>query len=342
MIDLSSDTATKPTLAMRQAIAMAEVGDEQKKEDPTVNLLLEKVAELLGKEAALFLPSGTMCNEIAIKVHTRPGEAILVDCQSHIMRAESGGPALLSGVIVDQLPSNRGQFTPEDVIAAIPSDSVYVAIPRLLCIEQPHNFGGGTIWPLTQFQAVCNIAHENNLKVHIDGARLLNAVVATGIPAHEYARFCDSIWIDFTKGLGAPMGAVLAGSASFIEESRRYKHVLGGALRQAGIVAAGCIYALENHVDRLSEDHVNARMLAEGLQSISGVKVDSPIETNIVFFDTTEAGVEPASFLKAIQAHGVRMGSVGKRIRAVTHLDITSRDIEKAIDIAKLVIKQFN
>ena len=339
MINLSSDTATKPTSAMRQAIASAEVGDEQRGEDPTVNRLLERVAELLDKEAALFLPSGTMCNAIALSVHIRSGEAVLVDNQSHILRSESGGAAFLAGAIVDQLHGDRGRFTPEAVIAAIPPDSVYVAKPRLLCIEQTHNFGGGAVWSLQQLHSVCQVAHQQGLSVHMDGARLFNAVVATGVSAREYANGCDSVWIDFTKGLGAPMGAVLAGSAAFIREARRYKHMFGGALRQAGIVAAGCIYALEHHVDRLADDHANAQVLGDGLRSLPGVCVE-PIETNIVFFDTTKAGIETAEFLAAIQSQGVCMGAVGKRIRAVTHIDIPREAVEKAVEVVKQVVKK--
>ena len=339
MIDLSSDTATKPTEAMRQAMATAAVGDEQKGEDPTVNRLLERVADRLGKEAALFLPSGTMCNAVAVKAHTQPGEAILVDRYSHILRSESGGPAFLSGVVVEQLPSNRGRFTPEDVAAAIPPDSVYVAAPRLLCVEQTHNFGGGAVWPLTQLQAVCDVAHQQGLAVHMDGARLFNAVVATDVPASEYAQLCDSVWVDFTKGLGAPLGAVLAGSRSFIESARRYKHIFGGALRQAGIVAAGCLYALDHHIERLADDHANAQLLAEGLQSIPGIKVETPTETNMIFFNLTD-GVSPTEFLAAIQNYGIRMGTIGDRIRAVTHLDISREDVEKTVEIAQKALKQ--
>ena len=340
MINLYSDTQTRPTMAMRQAMVNAPVGDEQKNEDPTVNRLLAMVAELLGKEAALFLPSGTMCNLVAVKTHTQPGEAILADRQGHVLRSETGGAALASGVIVDQLPGVRGLFTPEDVRAAIPSLSPYVPMPSLLCVEQTHNFGGGTVWPLEQLQAVSNVAHEHGLAVHMDGARLMNAVVATGIAAHEYAAPCDSAWIDFTKGLGAPLGAVLAGSTVFIEKARRYKHLFGGALRQAGIVAAGCVYALEHHVERLQEDNANAQLLAEGLSSIPGITMDGSVETNIVFFDTMAAGIEPNQFVSAIKDAGVQMGAMGKRIRAVTHLDVNHQDIEQAIEIVGRVMSE--
>ncbi|KPJ87211.1 MAG: threonine aldolase [Spirochaetes bacterium DG_61] len=340
MIDLSSDTATKPTPAMRSVMAEAEVGDEQRREDPTVNRLLQMVCELLHKEAALFLPSGTMCNGIAVKVHTQPGEAILVDRHAHILRSESGGAAFLSGVIVDQLPSTRGLFTAEDVIHSIQPESVYTAPHRLLCVEQTHNFGGGSVWPLEQLRDVCSSARSHGLAIHMDGARLFNAVVASGVAPHRYAKLCESVWIDFTKGLGAPLGAVLAGSASFIEKARRYKHLFGGALRQAGIVAAGCIYALKNHVERLKEDHEHARILGEGLDRIPGVLVERPIETNMVFFRLKDTSIDEAHFLSAIQTNGIRMGMSGKRIRAVTHLDIRREDVNQAIEVCRRALEE--
>jgi threonine aldolase len=333
MIDLYSDTQTRPTPEMRQAIMAAEVGDEQKDEDPTVNRLLAMVAELLGKEAALFLPSGTMCNLVAVKAHTRPGDAMLADRQAHILRFESGGAALASGVMVEQLPGLHGRFTPEDVIAAIPGRSHHDPVSRLLCVEQTHNLGGGTIWPLDQLQAVADVAHERGLSVHMDGARLMNAVVASGIAAHTYAESCDSVWIDFTKGLGAPVGAALAGSAGFIERARRYKHLFGGAMRQAGIIAAGCIYALEHHIERLREDHDNTQILAGGLRQLAGVEILKPVETNMVYFDTSGAGMSPADFLQRIEERGLRMGSTGRGIRAVTHLDVDRAGVEQAVEI---------
>ncbi|CAA9543890.1 MAG: Low-specificity L-threonine aldolase [uncultured Thermomicrobiales bacterium] len=340
LIDLYSDTATKPTPAMRRAIAEAEVGDEQKGEDPTVNRLQAMVAELLGKEAALFLPSGTMCNEIAVKVHTRPGDAILVDRQAHVLLAEAGGPALLSGVLVETLDGDRGRFAAEQVAAAVRPGSHYAAPTRLLCVEQTHNFGGGTIWPLAQLRAVCDVAHEHGLATHLDGARLMNAVVASGVPAREYAASFDSAWLDLSKGLGAPVGGVLAGSTDFIREARRYKHIFGGAMRQAGIIAAAGVHALEGHVERLAEDHANARLLAAGLGAIPGVRVENPVpETNIVFFDIAGTGVAPVDFLARIHAEGVRMGAVGpRRLRAVTHLDITRANVGRAVTVAGAVL----
>ena len=284
MIDLSSDTATKPSAGMREAIRTAEVGDEQKGEDPTVNRLLQMVAELMGKEAALFLPSGTMCNLVAIKTLTQPGETILVENLAHILRMESGGAALASGVIVDTIDSEHGQFSPQDVLRVVPAPLVYKPPATVLCVEQTHNFRGGTTWTVAELEAVGSVAHENGLALHMDGARLMNAVVACGEPARSFAAPCDSVWLDFTKGLGAPMGAVMAGSHEFIERARRYKHLFGGAMRQAGMIAAGCIYALQHNVERLQEDHDHAQLLADGLNGIAGVRVfEGPVSCDRFF-----------------------------------------------------------
>ena len=340
LIDLYSDTATKPTAGMRRAIAEAEVGDEQKGEDPTVNKLQEMVARLLDKEAALFLPSGTMCNEIAVKVHTSPGEAILADRQAHVFGSEQGGPAFHSGVLVKLLDGDRGIFTPEQVEEAISPGSWHVARTSLLCAEQTHNFGGGSIWPLARLKSVCEVARRHGLKTHLDGARLLNAVVASSHEAWEYAQPFDSAWIDLSKGLGAPVGGVLAGSADFIAKARRYKHLFGGAMRQAGILAAAGVYALEHHVQELAKDHAKARRLAEGLQALPGVRVENPQpDTNIVFFSIARPGLSDQEFLQRIKERGVRMGVMGKhRLRAVTHLDIAAADIETALAVVKDVL----
>lgn len=345
MIPLSSDTESKPTPQMRQAMAVAEVGDEQKGEDPTVNLLLERVSELLGKEAALFFPGGTMCNFVSIKVHTRPADAVFADHMAHIIRAESAGAAFSSGVLIEPIQSERGVFTPQDMERAVSkvktAPSPYSPTPRLLCLEQTHNFGGGAVWSLDELRAVCESARLLGLAIHIDGARLLNAVIATRTPAKEFAAQADSVWIDFTKGLGAPVGAVLAGSRDFIKEARRHKHIFGGALRQAGIVAAGCLYALDHHVERLEVDHDNARRLARGLDEIEGIKVRvlEP-ETNMVFFSVSELGLEIEAFLEALKTRQVQMGVVGGDIRAVTHLDVSREDIETAISAVAEVAGQ--
>jgi len=336
LIRLTSDTETKPTAAMREAIARAEVGDEQRGEDPTVNRLQERVAELLGKEAALWFPGGTMCNLVAVKVHTKPSDAIIVESMAHIVRAESGGSAFISGVHVEPIATARGIFTPDDLREAL--DRLKTAAPpyappaRLVCVEQTHNFGGGTVWSLGELAAVSRLARSEGLAVHMDGARLLNACVATGVPAAGFTALVDSVWIDFTKGLGAPIGAVLAGSLAFISEARRYKHVVGGAMRQAGIAAAGCLHALDHHVDRLAEDHANAQRLARGLSQIRGLSVrTAKPESNIVFFDAAGTGLSNDEFLAALSTRGVRMAQARGEIRAVTHLDVSQQDVDMAI-----------
>jgi threonine aldolase len=333
LVDLVSDTATRPTPAMRRAIAEAEVGDDQKGEDPTVNRLQDRVAELLGTEAALFLVSGTMCNNVAVATLTQRGDAVVVDRRSHLLRSEAGGAVVGSAVVLDQLDGERGHFTPEQLARALHPGSLHVPPTRLVCLEQTHNFAGGTVWPLEQYRAVSRLARDRGAAVHVDGARLPNAVVASGVPFSAWAEPVDSLWIDFTKGLGAPIGAVLAGSADFIARARRYKHVFGAAMRQAGIAAAGCLHALDHHVDRLVDDHRRATRLAEGLAEL-GCSVDR-VETNIAFFDPP---VDPPAFLAGLAAEGVRMGAVDGRIRAVTHLDVDDAGIEAALAAAKLVL----
>ena len=337
-VDLFSDTVTRPTRDMRRFMCDAEVGDEQKGEDPTVNALQEMVAVLLGKEAALFLPSGTMCNEIALRVHCQPGDEMLAHRTAHPIHYEGGGPAALAGVNVSALDGPRGQYDAEATTAAIRPESRYMARSRLLWVEQTSNLGGGSIWPLARIGEVTDVARRHGLRTHLDGARLLNAVVATGIAARDYAAPFDSAWIDFTKGLGAPVGAALAGSREFIAAAWRFKQQMGGAMRQAGIIAAGGIFALRHHVERLAEDHVNAHRLAMGLAELPGVSLDpSTVETNIVIFELRGALDAPAA-VAALLAHGVRMGAMGPRtVRAVTHLDVDVEQIERALKAARAV-----
>lgn len=339
-IPLFSDTDTRPTPGMRAAIAAAEVGDEQKGEDPTVIRLQERVAGLLGKEAALWLPTGTMCNLVAVKTHTRPGDALVADWMAHVIRAESGGAALASGVIVEGIRTQRGIFTAIELDAAM--DRV-AAVPEpygqpvgLVCVEQTHNFGGGAVWPLDALDAVAACARARSVPVHMDGARLLNACVALRVPAASVAARVDSVWIDFTKGLGAPIGAVLTGTTEFIGRARRYKQLFGGAMRQAGIAAAGCLYALDHHVDRLLEDHHNARRLARGLAEVDGIEIRTATpDTNMVFFDASALGLSNREFLSRLAAAGVRMSGAGGAIRAVTHLDVSRADIDRALDAVR-------
>ena len=339
-VDLFSDTVTRPTPEMRRFMCDAEVGDEQKFEDPTVNLLQEMVAELLGKEAALFLPSGTMCNEIAIRVHCRPGEEMIAHRTAHPIHFESGGPAALAGVNVSPLDGPRGQYTAATAEAAIRAPEVrYFPRSRLLWVEQTSNLGGGSVWPLREVEAVTAVARRHGLATHMDGARLMNAVVASGVAARDYAAPFDSAWIDFTKGLGAPVGAAIAGSRAFIAEAWRLKQQMGGAMRQAGIIAAGGVFALRHNVKRLAEDHANARRLAEGLAALPGVKLDpATVETNLVFFDLTGA-LDAPTVVERLLARGIRMGAMSARsIRAVTHLDVSAAQVEQTLDAARAVL----
>jgi threonine aldolase len=334
VVNLFSDTQTKPTAAMRRAIAKAEVGDEQRREDPTVLALERRVAELLGHEAAVFLPSGTMCNEIAIRLHIRPGgDELLLGRDTHPLRSEAGGPAAVSGAVVTVVDGDAGMFTAgalEAAIAAHPPGDRYAPRPRLVCVEQTTNLGGGRIWPHEQVAAVLGVARSHGLRAHLDGARLLNAVVASGTAAAAWARGFDTAWIDFTKGLGAPVGACLAGTAELIEEAWRYKQMLGGAMRQAGIVAAGALHALDHQVERLADDHARAARLATGLAALDGVELDpAAVETNIVVFAVSDA---PA-FCARLAEHGVLMGALdARRVRAVTHLDVDDAGIDAALE----------
>jgi threonine aldolase len=331
LIDLASDTKTRPTAAMRAAIAAAEVGDERAHEDPSVNRLVERCARLLGKEAAVFLPSGTMANEIALAVHCRPGDEVLCDATSHIIGFEGGGPAALAGVMIRTLDGARGIFDAARLQALIRPPQPYAPRQRLVVVEQTSNLGGGAVWPLATLDAVAACARAAGLATHMDGARLLNASVASGIAPAEYARGYDSAWIDFSKGLGAPGGAVLAGSRAFCEEAFRLKLRWGGALRQAGIIAAACAFALDHHVERLAQDHANARRLAEGIAGLPGIAIDpAEVETNLVYFDV-DGGAD--AFVQRLLARGVRTTAMGRaRVRAVTHLDVDAGMIGRAVD----------
>jgi threonine aldolase len=312
------------------------VGDEQMRLDPTVLALEERVAALLGHEAAVFLPSGTMCNEIAIRLHVRPGgERLYLGRDTHPLIAEAGGPAQLSGAVMTEVDGAAGMFTAQALEAAIaasgPGDR-YAPRPRLVCVEQTTNMGGGRVWPLERVREVVETAHRHGLATHLDGARLMNATVASGVDAAAWAGSFDSAWLDFTKGLGAPVGACLAGSAAFIEEAWRWKQMLGGAMRQSGIVAAAGLYALDHHVERLAEDHARARRLAEGLAELPGIELDpATVETNIVIFAVPDA----TTFCAALAADDVAVSQLGtRRVRAVTHLDIDDDGIERALRVA--------
>jgi len=333
MIDLFSDTKTKPTAAMRQVMASAEVGDERAGEDPTVNRLVARCAALLGKEAALYLPSGTMCNEIALAVHCRPGDEVLCDVTSHIIGFEGGGPAALAGVMLNPIAGTRGIYTAAQLKEKLHVDRPYAPRQRLVEVEQTANLGGGAIWPLVTLREVAKVAHDAGLATHMDGARLLNASVASGISAADYARDFDSVWIDFSKGLGAPGGAVLAGSRPFIAEAQRWQFRIGGAMRQSGIIAAACDYALDHHIARLADDHASAHVLAQGIAQIPGLQIDpASAETNLVYFDVVRDGWDAERVAAALLGQGVRVSTMGMRtLRAVTHLDVDAAGIETAL-----------
>lgn len=331
VVDLRSDTATRPTPRMRAAMAAAEVGDEQRFEDPQVNALCERVAALLGHEAAVFLPSGTMCNAIAFRIHLdRPGSEAILHRTAHPILYEAGQPAAYSAGMVCPIDSPDGTFGGDDVRAAVHDpDNRYAPRSRLVSVEQTANEPGGRLWPLERVDEVLAAARDHGLRAHLDGARLLNAVVATGTPASRWASGFDTAWIDFSKGLGAPMGACLAASKDVIEEAWRLKQMTGGALRQAGIVAAGALFALDQHVERLAEDHTRARTLADGLAQLPGIAVTpGEVETNIVRFGVAD----PAGFCRELAEHGVLMAPLNATtVRAVTHLDVDDDGIDTAL-----------
>jgi len=339
-IDLYSDTQTRPTPGMRCAMAEAEVGDEQRGEDPTVNRLTEKVSKLLGKEAAVFLPSGTMCNEIAYRVHCERGDEIILDKTGHALHFEAGAPAVLAGAMTRAVAGTNGIFTAEQVTAAIRQPNRYHPRSRLLSVENTSNLGGGAVWPIARIGEVTAAARENGLATHMDGARLLNAVVASGISAADYAAPFDSVWIDLSKGLGAPVGAVLAGSSEFIDRAWRFKHQFGGAMRQSGIIAAAGLYALDKHVGRLADDHTTARRFAQTLAQISGIRIDpDDVETNMVYFEISASDLDAQEVAERLLERGVRIGAVDRyRMRAVTHLDVDRSGVEEAAEVLSNVM----
>lgn len=338
-VDLFSDTGTRPSRGMREYMAKTEVGDEQLGEDPSVNRLNAMVAELLGKDEAIYLPSGLMANQISFAVHCNPGDEIIMDKTAHPIHYEGGAVAVISRASIRPLDGRRGIFSVEQLKEAIRTPDYHDPQSRLVSVEQTSNLGGGAIWPLDTIREVCWVAKEHGLATHMDGARLLNAVAATGISAREYAAPFDSVWIDLSKGLGAPVGSVLAGSKNFINKARYWKQRLGGAMRQAGIIAAGGIYALEHNVERLKEDNENARRLAEGIAGLPQIELaPSTVETNIVLFNIK--GLSAEEFSNRLLSKGVRMTVMGQHLmRAVTHLDVSRDDIEYAIRVIKEVLE---
>jgi len=338
-INLYSDTQTRPGPAMKEAMMRAEVGDEQHGDDPTVHALCDRMAGLMGKEAAVYLPSGTMCNVIAILTHCGKGDEVVAHETSHILHSEGGTHAALTGVQILPLKGERGQFSADDVRAAIRPKTRYAPPQRLLEVEQTANIGGGTVWPLAQLNAVADVAHEQGWSTHMDGARLMNACVAAGIAPSEMVAQYDSVWLDFTKGLGAPLGAVLCGSAEFIGQAWRWKQRVGGAFRQGGIVAAACLYALDHNIERLAEDHAHARALARAVSQIPGLVAETPA-TNLVYFDTSGTGMTADQVAHAARGHGVLISVMGThRCRACTHLDVDAAGIAEAVSVLREVVR---
>lgn len=341
IVDLRSDTVTQPTEGMRRAMALADVGDDMFEEDPTVRRLEARVAELLGHEASLFVPSGTMANLIAVRLHCRPGEELLADADAHVLNYEQGGYAQVNGVIARWTEGLRGILTAEHFAAMLRPPNVHFPRARLVWLENTHNRGGGTVFPFEHVQAISHWAREAGLAVHIDGARLLNAVAATGIPAAQWGRQVDTVSLCFSKGLGAPVGSALAGPKASIAEARRHRKAYGGAMRQVGVLAAAALYALDHHVERLVEDHAHAEQLADGIRAIDGLalKYDT-IDTNMVFFHVPP-GTDATAFCEQLATHRVRMlPTAPDTIRAVANLDVDADGITRAIDALAATVKQ--
>jgi threonine aldolase len=333
IIDLRSDTVTRPSLGMRRAIAEAEVGDDVLGDDPTAIKLQEMVAEILGKEAALYCSSGTQTNQIALYIQTSPGEEVILEESAHISINEVGAPGLLSGVVIRPVRGSGGVMPIEDVEAVYSEGSLHRRRTVLLCIENTHNMAGGRIYPLDGMEKLYQFARERGVRVHLDGARLFNASVVTGIPVSRYAALADTVSVCLSKGLGAPIGSCLAGTREDIEKALLLRKTLGGGMRQVGIIAAAGIYALENNVERLSEDHENAKLLAEGLCNVSGISIDpDDVETNIVIFEMSGLGMSAQQFTGLLAEKRVLALPVGRfHVRAVTNLNVVRSDIEEAI-----------
>ncbi|MGI4953369.1 MAG: threonine aldolase family protein [Janthinobacterium lividum] len=338
-VNLYSDTQTRPSHAMKMAMVEAELGDEQSGSDPTINALCSRMAALLGKEAAVFMPTGTMCNEVAILTQCRPGDEILAHHTAHILSSEGGAPWALAGAQVTGLPGESGMFGLEALEAAARSSSRYSPPQRMVEVEQTANLGGGAVWSTRALNEVADWAHARGMVTHMDGARLMNAVVASGESAAAMAAGYDTVWLDFTKGLGAPVGAVLAGTEEFIGQAWRWKQRVGGAFRQGGIVAAACLYALDHNIERLAEDHAHARALARAVSQIPGLVAETPA-TNLVYFDTSGSGMTADQVAHAARGHGVLISVMGThRCRACTHLDVDAAGIAEAVAVLREVVR---
>jgi len=342
IIDLRSDTVTKPTEAMREAMAKAEVGDDVYGEDPTVNRLQDMAAGLLGKKAALFVPSGTMANQLAIRIQTQPGQEVIAESKAHIVRYEQGAAGALAGVQLHWVVGDRGIMGPEQIEAAIRPTDPHSIQTALICLENTHNSGGGTIYPLATIERIRTLASAHRIPMHLDGARLFNAVAATTLPPAAYAQHFETVSLCLSKGLGAPAGSLLlTNDPALIDKAKRFRRMYGGAMRQAGILAAAGIYALDHHVGRLKDDHDNAKRLARKLQQISAITINPQhVDTNIVIFDVVGHKLAPAAIVAALKQEGVLINAIGgTSFRAVTHLDVSTRQIDMAADAFARVLR---
>jgi threonine aldolase len=334
-IDLRSDTVTRPSPAMRKAMARADVGDDVFGEDPTVNRLQERAAEWMGKQSALFVPSGIMANQLAVRLLTHAGDEVIIEAQAHIFHYEAGAGAALSGIQFYPLPGTRGVLDVETVADAIRTDEYYLPPTRLICLENTHNRGGGAIYPLRKIRAIAKVARNRGVAMHLDGARIFNASVASGMSPAAYARPFDTVSFCLSKGLGAPVGSLICTSRDRFQRLRRLRRMFGGGMRQAGILAAAGLYALEHNIKRLAEDHANAKKLAGALADLPGVSINPDhVETNIVVFDISMTHYPPPQAVEALKKEGVLVVPFGKTLlRAVTHLDVSAKDLDKAIEV---------
>jgi len=334
-IDMRSDTVTRPSRPMLEAMMSAEVGDDVFGEDPTVNKLQARVAEMFGKEAALFVPSGTMGNEICIKAHTEPGDEIIVDVDSHVFVYETAGPSLLSGVQMNPLSGTEGTFTTGQLKQTVRPNAYYMPKTRLICLENTHGRSGGTVVPIGRMKEISDFARDANLKVHLDGARIWNASVASGISVKEYAKYADSISACFSKGLGAPVGSIIVGTNEFIDRCRKFRKIFGGGMRQCGILAAAAIYALDHNIDRLAEDHGKARVIAEGLARVKAFDIQlTAVQTNMVIIDIQRTGKSQSELLSLLHSKGILLTPERQScVRAVMHLDVSLEEVKQAVAV---------
>lgn len=334
MIDLRSDTVTQPTPDMRQAMVKAPVGDDVLGDDPSVNELEARVAQLLGKEAAVYMPSGTMTNQVALRSHTQPGDEVFLEAEAHIYYYEGGGPAALSGVSCRLIPGQGGVFSAAAVEQSLRPQDPHFPRAQLVCVENTHNRSGGRIFPIETIREITQVCQRHDLRLHMDGARFWNACIATGVSEADYAAPFDTVSVCFSKGLGAPVGSALVGTAEQMAKARRFRKMFGGGMRQAGMIAAGALYALKHHRDRLAQDHENAQRLAQGLQGIKGINIDvAAVETNIVNFELEPVAGSADDMVKALGQKGVAVLATGPRkIRAVTNLMVSRTQITETVD----------